>query len=143
MKKTRLALTVWCAAVSHHAFAGSGCGYFNVSLQNYTGTTCVLLSAATHSGAIVGGIVPQYIANGELTPSFQMQQGYFSGPEVRLDYQCGDRSVTLTSKQNYCFWQAGDVSGDVFTNYAIHVKYIPTNGSYWNSRPGQILWTIF
>ncbi|AHE67328.1 hypothetical protein [Legionella oakridgensis] len=141
MKKVSMILIIGC--FSKLLFAGSGCGYFNVSLENYTGYPCAVLAATVRGGNITGGGVPQYVGNGEMMPSFQMQQGFFSGPKIQLDLQCGNKTVTLFSQQNYCFLEAGNVSGDVSTPNNIHAKYIAANGSYWYSRPGSIVWTIF
>ncbi|GGI77787.1 hypothetical protein [Legionella impletisoli] len=140
MKK--LILPVILSSIPSVVLAESACGYLHISIQNYTGGVCKLQAANVMSGSLVSGQVPKLIYNGEMSSSFQMQQGYFSGPAIQLIYNCKNKSISLTSKQNLCFLAAGGITGDVNTANNLHARYLPYEGSYWSSKPGAIVWTI-
>ncbi|WP_133129297.1 hypothetical protein [Legionella yabuuchiae] len=138
----RLIFPVILSLIPSVVLADSACGYLRVSIQNYSGGACKLKAANFMSGTLASGQVPKLISNGETTPSFQMQQGYLSGPAAQLVYTCNNKSVSLISKQHLCFLAAGNVTGEVYTMNNLHAKYVSSQGSYWSAQPGAIFWTI-
>lgn len=119
------------------------CGYLNIAVLNRTGASCYLSGTQLNSGRIVFGAPSQEIQNGSLSPNFRVQQSYTQGPSIRLNYDCQNKTVVLTSKQNLCFLQAGNISGSVDSSINMLANFVATPGSYWFNFPGQILWTIY
>ncbi len=139
MKKITFGLLV--ALISSVLHADKGCGYFNISITNNTNHACELLGYRAVAGSLVSDI-PQVIPAGAATPFVVTQQSYLFRPTLLLEYRCGPRKVSLTSHQNFCFLEAGEVSGEVYTSSDMHAKYINENGSFFLGLPGTIYWSI-
>ena len=124
------------------SFADGGCGELNIIIQNYTGVACTLQKSHVSSGYLSSEI-PQSIPPNHSSDTITLEQGYFSGISSMLAYRCGSETIEIRSNQNYCFLQAGQVSGQVYTADSIHVRYIAKNGSWWSSNPGRMTWSLF
>lgn len=119
------------------------CGYLNITILNRSGHTCLLNSAQVGGGRIVYGAPSHEIQNGEMSANFRMQQSYTQGPRIRLSYTCQNKTIVMTSQQNFCFLEAGNISGQVESTNNVFANFVATPGYYWYKIPGQIFWTIY
>ena len=83
------------------------------------------------------------IPNGYSSLPFTMEQTYTHGPSIQMSYKCMNKTFTVASKQDYCFFNAGKVYGDIISSNNVHVDNKITLGSYFYLLPGQINWTIY
>ncbi len=119
------------------------CGYLNITVVNNTGHDCVLRNTKIYNRSRVDGDISQVIANGSMAPTFRIQQTYTNGPSIQLDYQCENKTIAITSRQNYCFLSAGDISGTTESSNNVRAQYNTSLGSYWSGLPGQITWKLY
>lgn len=121
----------------------NNCGKLSILLTNLTQSTCTLVSSNLRHGYYkYTSSVPMYIpANTTAGPIF-LEQSIF-GPDLDLSYACGeDKLVTFSSKQNFCFLAAGDVSGQVQFSRNTSADYQSINGSWFWSQHGSINWRL-
>lgn len=137
--KLLLAIPLVASVYSAHA---NNCGNLNISVYNKSGHTCALRSSNLMNGQIIFGQVPGIVENGEKSLSFTLQQTYSAGPSIRLEFECDNKTISIVSRQDLCVMYAGSVSGDHTSSNNIHADYITKIGSWWNSLPGEINWTI-
>ena len=120
----------------------SGCGELDIVIQNHTGSACVLQKSQVNSGYLISS-VPQSIPPNQSSDTITLEQGLISGISSAHVYRCGSESIELRTNQGYCFMNAADVTGQIYSANSIHVRYIAQNGSWWSSYPGRMTWTIF
>lgn len=138
-KKIVLGLALTSALFSAHA---NNCGFLNVTLTNNSGSTCTLRSYHLISGAIIYGDIPQKIENATKALSFAIQQGYADGPNLRVEYDCKNKTVNLHSRQQLCVVYPGLIKGNYNSTGDLHADYTSLIGSWWDSTPGEINWNI-
>lgn len=137
--KMLLAIPLLTSICSAHA---NNCDNLNVALFNKSGHLCTLRSTNLINGQIIAGEAPQLIENGEQAISFTLQQTYTAGPGIRLEYECGNKTISIVSRQDLCVMYAGTITGDYSGSNNVRADYIAKIGSWWNSLPGEINWTI-
>ncbi|QMT59403.1 hypothetical protein [Legionella sp. PC997] len=137
--KILLAISLITGIYSAHA---NNCGTLNVSVFNKSGHTCTLRAMNLINGQIIIGQAPGIIANGEKAPSFTLQQTYSAGPNIRLEYECDNKTISIVSRQDLCVMYAGAISGSYSSSNNVHADFLTTIGSWWSSLPGEIHWTI-
>lgn len=119
------------------------CGYLHIFINNQSGHTCFLNYQRVDNGQLANGsMIPDSIKNGEKTQAIVMQQGYTRGPNLRLEYDCEDNLVVMTSQQNLCWLTAGNITGDTINTNEVYASYESKMGSWWNATPGEITWTL-
>lgn len=143
MKRINLFLITSLLIISPLAAQANDCGNLNVSISNETGDTCQLLKSETLSGSIIAGSIPQILQNAQGSQTFTIQQSYTSGPSIRLEYRCENKQITFISKQGLCITYSAHILGKT-ENSTSNIKAIYTSkyGSWWNSTPGEIHWTL-
>lgn len=139
--KNKILLTIPLIASVYSAHANN-CGHLNVSVFNKSGHKCTLRSTNLTNGQIIFGQVPGLIENGEKALSFTIQQTYSAGPNIHLEYECDNKTISIVSRQDLCVMSAGSVSGDYSSSNNVHAEYVAKIGSWWSSLPGEINWTI-
>lgn len=121
---------------------GLDCGHLEIFFINNTGHDCALQKIHITHGEIDKGFIPNIIPTGSISLPFSIQQTYSQGPRIQLSYKCQNKTFTVSSEQNYCFFSPGAISGDVNSFNNVHVEYKSTVGSYYYSLPGQITWVV-
>ena len=142
----KLLLTVLASVLCSTAAITSsaeGCGHLSITLINNTGSECVLQHSKIYNYSHVVGEIPQVIADGYTAPKFSIQQTYTSGPGIQLYYVCKNKTIVISSRQNYCFLSAGDVFGEIDSSENIYAKYKVSLGDYSAHLPGQITWKFY
>jgi hypothetical protein len=124
-----------------YAFANS-CENLQVYVANHSNNACQLSQYNLYSGTIIGGTIPERVEAGTITQKFIIQQGYMSGPRVRLDYQCGQEVVTLVSHQGLCLYYGWGTLGEATTTHGLSVRYYSKQPSWWRQSAGEIRWNI-
>ncbi len=119
------------------------CGYLHIAMINNTGHNCILTGKKVINSYRVDGAIPEFIPNNTLTPSFRIQQTYTSGPQISLEYQCENKTIKITSQQDYCFMAAGQITGKTQLSNNAHADYATMTGSYWGDIHGQIIWKFY
>ena len=119
------------------------CSKLHIMISNQTRESCVLINSTLKHGFYrYSASVPAFIPAGTTAGPLVLEQSIF-GPELELAYACGEyKRVTFNSKQNFCFYSAGDVYGEVLYAQNTAIDYLATNGSWLASRPGNIIWRI-
>ena len=142
MKLRNVLLASVLAANAPFAIGGATCGFLNVTIINGSGKTCSLQSSKIYNGILEDSVIPTSIAVGEMTLSFSLEQTYITGPSILLSYRCGNNSISFVSEQNFCFLNAGSISGRVETANNMSGEFAAIMGDYWSGLPGQITWTL-
>jgi len=135
--------------ISPLSYAGdyNGCKNLNIRISNSTDKLCTLVNAnVIHGKYYLNTTAPADIAPGA-SSKFVMtnQDAVTRGPEVQLEYQCGENSYfRIRSQQNYCMFAAGDINATVLTQMNLNVTSKTYKGAYWftGSMPGSVEWTI-
>ncbi|WP_133129302.1 hypothetical protein [Legionella yabuuchiae] len=144
MKNKSLMVGAILTTISLYSYAESNnCENFNVLITNNTNHTCKLLRHSLNSGYYkYTSSVPAFIPANTTTYPITLTQGMM-GPELILSYECGDRKIiTLRSKQNLCFFHAGDVQGQVLELHHLNADYTGHVGSFFWSQHGTLQWII-
>lgn len=91
----------------------------SIYVNNKTSTTCHLVNAADITTALVD---LNDIKPGGESKIFVPEPVFAGGPEVTLTYDCGGKSITLSSQQDVVhFWQIfHDLYGEVHTDVIAH-----------------------
>lgn len=128
-------------SVTSWASDENNCGRLHVQIANGTSSVCQLISSKIVRGILISS-PPTAILPGD-SKRFDMTQA-FSGPNIILEYSCHNEHVIFESQQNYCFLQAGDITGTLLPpiNPYLQVTYTAETGSFFWSRPGIINWFI-
>ncbi|PJD94485.1 MAG: hypothetical protein CK426_03760 [Legionella sp.] len=129
-------------AISLYPAHANNCNHLNISIFNKSGHACVLRSTNLTSGQIIMGQAPSIIENGEKALTFTLQQTYTTGPNIRLEYECENKTISISSRQDLCVMYAGFIYGDYSSSNNVHANYSAKVGSWWRSIPGEINWTI-
>lgn len=112
-----------------------------VEIINDTDAVCKLQSYDLLHG-ILWSAVPQRIAP-TLAGSFNADDSGFRGPEVVLNYECGDKKISLNCQEDMGFFSAGDVHARLISADAGIIARAETqNGSYYWNQAGVIRWFI-
>lgn len=144
MLMTALLLTTAVYADGDDKPKPSNCGKLNVLITNATNKLCSLQSQVLNHGFFMyTSSAPAFIPAGVTAHPFILTQSMIFGPDIDLTYRCGDDSfITIHSKQNYCFWSGGNITGSVLNANRLHASYSATTGSaFWNQH-GSINWVI-
>ncbi len=117
------------------------CGYFQIQISNMTKGECVLSSQQIIHGTLDSP--PPLSISPNDSKHFEMEQTLY-GPGIILSYQCGAEIITLTSQQNLCVLEAGNISGSIKHPLPINLNasYTALSGSYFWKKPGSINWSI-
>lgn len=121
--------------------ASWSCAYLQIQIANATNQICHLVSSDVIHGSLLTA-PPAALFPGN-TRSFYMSQTLY-GPHITVQYRCSNEIVTLTSQQNYCALEAGDISASVGQPFprSMRVDYIKQTGSYYWDTPGMVSWVI-
>jgi hypothetical protein len=76
-----------------------------------------------------------------LQPSIVVRQDDVYGPDCTITLTVGGSISKIEVQQDYCFFEAGNVTATVLSGYAQISK--EAAGSYSQSLPGQIWLTVF
>lgn len=117
------------------------CANFHIQISNSTKSACVLTSQKVEHGRLITSPPLSILPND--SKRFDMSQTLY-GPAIMLSYQCGSEIITITSQQNYCFMEAGDISGNILHPLPqnLNANYAALTGSYYWGRSGSINWSI-
>jgi len=118
------------------------CTDFYIDITNSTKNECVLTNQEVTQGYLESG-VPTSILPNEIWEVHMVQSSAY-GPDITLSYQCGSEAITFSSQQNFCFFQAGDISGKVMPPIpaSITAEFTTRPGSNIAEMPGIIDWNI-
>lgn len=146
MRKICLLATLSTLLFCSQAFAyedDNDCTKLSIQLVNTTHETCKLTHQNLMHGYMINtSHVPGYIPPGTTALPLDLMQGLL-GPEIEFTYQCGkDKSITLYTKQNYCFLSAGDIIGRVLDRENMRADYVKKEGSFFWSQHGAISWSL-
>ena len=127
--------------VAQAADSDNDCSSLHIQISNLTKEACIL----TSQNVIHGNLItppPLSILPNDSKRFDMMQTGY--GPSIRLSYQCGADIITFTSQQNYCFLEAGDITGTITHPLSDNVtaSYKAIIGSYFWGMSGSINWEL-
>ena len=141
MKKVSLFVMLgWLVTLNSYA---NGCWNLDVVIKNQTGHQCQLVTSNIEQGQLAGGLIPSTIENGQQTYPFSIEQTYTQGPKVSLQYQCKNKTITITSQQGLCVLFAGPVIGTFQSSNNVRANLTPTSGSWWYSNSGNAHWTLY
>lgn len=127
-------------AAKTHDDEPNNCERLHIQIGNVTSKACQLVKSKVNHGNLVSA-PPATIPAG-FTMQFDIKQS-FKGPDIELQYQCDNETITFRSQQNYCFMKAGKISGSIISSTAnIHGSYTKEEGSYYWSKPGFINWVF-
>ena len=115
------------------------CGILKVQIANGTHHICYLVSSDVVHGNLMDQ-PPAALIPGQ-AKRFAMSQTLY-GPHIVITYRCEGNFITITSQQNYCFLEAGNITGNISPPYPknISVNSVIESGSYYWSKPGMISW---
>jgi hypothetical protein len=124
------------------AFADD-CGALSILVINTTQSTCKLTNHNLMHGYIVNSShIPTYIPAGTTAPALDLVQG-IAGPEIEMTYQCGDdKTISLYTKQNYCFLSAGSITGRILNKQNMDAEYTAREGSGFWGQHGTLSWVL-
>lgn len=115
------------------------CSLLEITIINTTHSVCQLISSNVIHGELISPPFSR-IVSGDVT-HFEIEQSFFYGPEIELQYSCGGQSVRFSSQQNYNFLSCGNITatiisseGNICTTFAIQ------DGT--GLSPGRIHWVI-
>lgn len=141
MKKKMLLTMLGLTCVMGQVYSFS-CAYLNIEVINASTNTCKLVNQNLKHGTFdFFTAAPTYLppnAGGQIILSQT-----FYGPELDLTYSCGDNTeITFTSRQGYCGFSAGDVSGTIVNAQGMTADLQTTAGDWWWAQPGTITWHL-
>lgn len=146
MKKKLIVIFALSISFIQAAFAiGKGCSKLELFLVNATENACSLEKQALKHGAIIfASQLPHYLPPFSTTTPVVLAQPFIgSGPAIELTYRCGNNKfISLYTKQNYCFLQAGDITARITNEENMKASRSIKTGSYSHSLPGKITWTL-
>lgn len=117
-----------------------GCNHLHVEIANTTNQACSLNASNIHHGRLVFA-PPSLILPGTVQ-DFDIKQTLY-GPDITLSYRCNNEIVIIRSQQNFCLAKAGQITGDVvYSDQHINAHPQTVLGSYHESKPGTINWTL-
>jgi len=126
---------------SQAADTGSDCGHFHLQISNVTKEACILISQKVIHGNLISSPPASIMPNDSKV--FDMEQTVY-GPSVMLTYRCGNEDITLSSQQNFCLLEAGNITGEILSPRPrdINASYMALSGSFFWAKPGNINWQI-
>lgn len=135
--------SLFATNIGHADSDDYNCSKLHIMITNLTRGSCELVNPTLKHGFYTySSSVPTFIPAGTTAGPLILEQSVV-GPELELTYVCGEWGrVTFNSKQNFCFFSAGDVSGQILSAQNTAVDYLATNGNWLWSQPGSINWRI-
>lgn len=135
----KISCLIAAVALSQAAIA-EDCGQLKVSLSNHSGESCTLTRQEIRTGAILpGDSIPSIMDNSQ-SYHFTLEQVRFSGgPDVYLTYHCGENKIIgFRVRQNYCMFEAGDISSEMVDRLNLNVRFKASRGDYSHAKAGSI-----
>lgn len=126
--------------LSSEAISRNACATIHIQIANMTESKCTLAKSDLLHGYLDSSPPLTILAND--SKNFDITQTVF-GPDVTLEYNCGDESIIIESQQNYCYMLSGSVKGKIISKTPnIRAFYTADEGSYFWQQPGTINWTL-
>lgn len=141
MKKYLLSLAL-VSLVHTCAYADeeNPCGILHIQIANLTHKSCFLTKSNLIHGNFLSSPPTTILSND--SKKFDVAQTIF-GPNIVLQYSCGDQQITFSSQQDLCFISAGKITGQVQTKTLnIDAYYNAESGSFIWNKPGIINWSL-
>jgi len=120
------------------------CSVLSILIVNTTPDTCKLVyQNLSHGYVISNSHIPAFIPSNTSAPALELLQGWWSGPAITLTYQCGEnRQITLYTKQNYCFLEAGNITARTTNTQNMQADSIARMGSWFWGQHGTLSWAL-
>jgi len=127
-------------AYAYYNEESHGCEYLNIQIVNQTPYTCVLKETNTVNGNRLSPVPPSINSGGYA--NILMRQFWFHN-EIRTTYECGGKTIKLTSFQSRCDYFAGRVSAEIaYKDPGIDANFSKEDSSkFWDTR-GMLSWFI-
>lgn len=107
---------------------------------------CYLVSQRLHTGVYeTHDLQKDKLISYKLLPgqseTMIFEQSYSSGPEVILNYECGEGEVSFSSVKSTCL-QGGMIDASLLSAANMTAKFEVHPGNYWQQKRAQIDWSL-
>lgn len=148
MKKYLLGL-LFCASTTYAMDIMMDCEHLKLVIYNNTPDNCLLVDKQLKHGLInLYSEIPLNIPSGTRAAPIIIEEDFNiitvrTNTDLSLTYRCGEtRQITLQSQKAACI-NGSDTQAQILSASNMDATYDITPGSWWSSRPGEIIWTLY